>query len=178
MLDKIITSRTRVKLLLKFFSNESNSAYLRGLAEEFGESTNSVRVELNRLAQAGLLESQPSGNTILYRANERNALFPELKAMVSKYLGFDRIVEQVVLKIGSIDLALVTGSYAQGIDSGIIDIVLVGEINKRSLVSYIERTEKMINRKVRSLILTPKEFSKYKENLTTNPHIILWGQTT
>ena len=74
MLDTLITSKTRIKLLLKFFSNKSNSAYLRSLAEEFGKSTNSVRIELNRLAEAGLLESEPSGNTVLYKANTQLTL--------------------------------------------------------------------------------------------------------
>ena len=83
MLDTLITSRTRIKLLLKFFSNSSNAAYLRSLAEEFGESTNSVRVELNRLTEAGLLESEASGNTILYQANTRSPLFPEIRNMVT-----------------------------------------------------------------------------------------------
>ena len=49
MLDSLITSKTRIKLLLKFFLNTSTHAYLRGLADEFGESTNALRLELNHL---------------------------------------------------------------------------------------------------------------------------------
>lgn len=176
MLDTLITSRTRIKLLLKFFSNTSNAAYLRSLAEEFGESTNSVRVELNRLSQAGLLLSEPSGNTILYKANQNSPLFPELKAMVSKYLGFDKIVDQVVRKLGEVELAFITGGYAQGLDSGIIDLVLVGEIDRELLFKYVDRTEQIIERKVRPLLLKTSEFEKLKENFVNNPHILLWGQ--
>jgi len=62
-LDSLITSQTRVKLLLKFFLNPERRSYLRELAEEFGESTNSVRVELNRLNEAGLLTSFDEGRT-------------------------------------------------------------------------------------------------------------------
>ncbi|MFM8685421.1 MAG: ArsR family transcriptional regulator, partial [Bacteroidota bacterium] len=69
MLDTLITSKTRIKLLLKFFSHQANASYLRLLAEEFEESTNSVRVELNRLTQAGLLQSYQEGNTVQYKAN-------------------------------------------------------------------------------------------------------------
>ena len=58
MLDSLITSKTRIKLLLKFFLNSSMKAYLRGLAEEFGESTNAIRLELNHLEEAGLLKSE------------------------------------------------------------------------------------------------------------------------
>ena len=59
MLDTLVTSKTRIKLLMKFFLNPGTRAYLRSLADEFGESTNSVRVELNRLSEAGLLGSEP-----------------------------------------------------------------------------------------------------------------------
>ena len=58
MLDSLITSKTRVKLL-KFFMNPETRSYLRSLAEEFGESTNAVRVELNRLEKAGILNRAP-----------------------------------------------------------------------------------------------------------------------
>lgn len=176
MLDTLITSKTRIKLLLKFFSNKSNSAYLRSLAEEFGESTNSVRVELNRLAEAGLLESEPSGNTVLYKANTRSPLFPDLQNIVSKYLGFDHIIEQVILKIGDVEAAFITGSYANGKDAGIIDLVVVGKVNRDKVNDYIERTESMINRKIRTLILSKEEFDQHKVELVEKSHILLWGQ--
>ena len=174
MLDSLITSKTRIKLLLKFFSNSSNSAYLRGLAEEFGESTNSVRVELNRLTEAGLLESRPSGNTILYRANSKSSLFPDIKAMVGKYLGFDRLVEQVIERLGEVELALITGDYAKGKDSGIIDLVLVGTIDNELLHGYIVKVEKLINRKVRPFVLTKEEYKKFNGKLEKESHIVLW----
>ena len=71
MLDTLITSKTRVKLLMKFFLNPGTRTYLRELAAEFGESTNSVRVELNRLSKGKLLSSEYAGRTIEYRANSK-----------------------------------------------------------------------------------------------------------
>jgi len=62
MLDTLITSKTRIKLLLKFFLNSNASSYLRNLEGEFGESTNGIRLELNKFEKAGLLQSQVSGN--------------------------------------------------------------------------------------------------------------------
>ena len=176
MLDTLITSRTRIKLLLKFFSNSSNEAYLRSLAEEFGESTNGVRVELNRLAEAGLLESEPSGNTILYKANRKSPMFPEIRNMVTKHLGFDRIVEQVVKRLGSVELALIIGSCAKGMDNGEIDLVLVGAINRLRLLEYVEKTENLLKRKLRPLLLSAEEFASMKNEMLNQPHIVIWGQ--
>jgi len=76
MLDTLISSQTRLKLLLKFFLNSSTSSYLRDLESEFGESTNAIRLELNRFEQAGLLSSASIGNKKMFSANTQHPLFP------------------------------------------------------------------------------------------------------
>jgi len=174
MLDSLITSRTRVKMLLKFFSNTNNTSYLRGLATEFGESTNAIRVELNNLSKAGYLTSREKGRTIEYKANTKHPLFPELKSVVHKYLGLDKIAENIVRKLGKVYLAFITGDYARGNDSGIIDLVLVGEINKAKLRELVNKAEKLIKRKVRTLVLTSSEFGNYSKTLDVEKAIVLW----
>ena len=61
MIETLISSKTRIKLLLKFFLNSNNTAYLRNLENEFQESTNSIRIELNRFEDAGLLIATTEG---------------------------------------------------------------------------------------------------------------------
>ncbi|MFZ5945172.1 MAG: winged helix-turn-helix domain-containing protein [Bacillota bacterium] len=175
MLESIITSKTRMKLLLKLFLNPDTKAYLRGLSEEFGESTNAVRIELNRLTEAGLLESENEGRTKLYKANILHPLFPEIHNIVKKTLGIDKLIETILNHLGKIDLALVTGDYAQGIDSGIIDLVIVGEIDKTYLQFLVEKAEQIIERKIRTLVLNSVEFIKYQEKLEKNNSLILWS---
>lgn len=174
MLDKLITSKTRVKLLLKFFSNKHSKAYLRGLAEEFGESTNSVRLELNSLSKAGYLLSTENGRTIEYHANTNHPLYPELKKLVHKYLGLDNIVENIVKKLGNVEMAFVTGDYAKGKDTGIIDLVLVGEINEKNLQKLIVKAEEAISRKIRSLVLTASEYEALHKTLSPEKALWLW----
>lgn len=174
LLDSLVTSKTRIKLLLKFFSNSSNAAYLRALAEEFGESTNSVRVELNRLTDAGLLKAEPAGNTILYKADVSNPIYSEIKRIVSKYLGFDQIIENVLQRIGNLELAVVIGDYAQGNDSGIIDLRLVGDIDINYLQQLIPKAEKIIQRKIRYSI-QPKDKDGSGYDFEKQPHILLWS---
>ena len=113
MLEQLITSKTRMKLLMKFFSNSTAKAYLRGLSSEMGESTNAIRLELNRLSAAGLLEHEQDGNTVLYRANTTNPFFREIQRLVMKYMGLDNIVELVTQKLGRIELAFISGDYAK-----------------------------------------------------------------
>jgi hypothetical protein len=167
-------------MLLKFFLNSHSKAHLRGLAEEFGESTNSIRHELNNLSKAGYLVSEGKGNIIEYSANVNHPLYPELKALVHKYMGIDKIIDNIVNKmisrLGHLEMAFITGDYADGKDSGIIDLVLVGEINVKNLHGYVEKAEGLIRRKIRSLVLSLEEFEHNKRNLHADTALWLWKE--
>lgn len=143
-----MTSKTRIKLLLKFFSH-NNSGYLRALAKEFDESTNAVRVELNRLTDAGLLTSGDEGKTKMYRANHEHPFFHEIKNMVSKFLGLDQLLEQVVSRLGNVEKAYIIGDYAQGIDSGTVKLILIGrDIDLDYLDFLVKKTYEKVKRQV------------------------------
>lgn len=174
MLDSLITSKTRVKLLLKFFFNPETKGYLRGLAAEFGESTNAVRVELNRLTEAGLLQVKEEGRTKLYQANQKHSLFQDLQNIVRKYIGIDHLIDQIIHKLGNVQLALITGDYARGIDSGIIDLVIVGEIDRAYLQRLVSKAEDVIGRKIRTLVLTEEEFRKLQQKIEEDKAFIVW----
>ncbi len=175
MLDTLITSKTRIKLLLKFFLNSSARAYLRGLETEFGESTNSIRLELNKFEKAGLLTSEMKGNKKMYRANIRHPLFKDIHNMLLKQIGFDQIINRVVNKLGNVQLAYVTGDFAQGIDNDIIDLLFVGDdLNKKYLLKLIEKTEGLIDRKIRYVIFGAEEFDVYKKRLSDSNALLLW----
>ena len=175
MLDTLITSKTRVKLLMKFFLNPGTRAYLRGLATEFGESTNSIRVELNRLSKAKIISAENVGRTIEYHANAEHSLFNELQSLVRKYAGVDKLVETFIKKIGDVKTAYLVGDYARGIDSGLIDIILVGDINKMELNRVVEKRGKEISRKIRPMIVTVKELRSFWEQLNMDHALLIWG---
>ena len=111
MLDTLITSKTRVKLLLKFFLNGNSSSYLRNLENEFGESSNAIRIELNRFEDAGLLTSSLQGNRKYYQANQTHPLYKDINNIVFKYVGIDKIVENVIRKLGDLEKVFLCGDY-------------------------------------------------------------------
>jgi hypothetical protein len=175
VLESLITSRTRIKLLLKFFSNTRSSAHLRGLAKEMHESTNAVRLELNKLSKAGFLISYDEGNTIQYKANEKHPLFPELNSLVRKYLGIDKIVENIVNQIGEIKFALITGDYAEGKDTGTIQLLIVGEVDPERLHYWVQKTEALIKRKVVTTVVDETAFAQDKASGILESAIVLWS---
>jgi predicted nucleotidyltransferase len=175
MLEALITSKTRVRLLVRFFLNPTMKAYLRQLADEFGESTNAVRVELNRLTEAGILESEANGNVINYKAKESHPLFPEIRSIVSKMTGLDSMIEWVIQRLGNVDFAYLIGDYAKGNDTGIIDVILVGEIDRSYLTELIEKAEVLVQRKIRYLVMNQVELEKYKVQ-NEEPILLLWSK--
>jgi hypothetical protein len=149
MIETLISSKTRIKLLLKFFLNSETTSYLRSLETEFGDSTNSIRVELNRLEHAGMLSSAMDGNKKLFKANTKHPLFNEIHNIVIKHLGFDTIIEKVINQLGHIELVYITGPLSKGQDSQEIELILIGDINEEYLLDLIQRVEKLIKRKVK-----------------------------
>jgi hypothetical protein len=145
-------------MLLKFFTNSQATAYLRGMAEEFGESTNSIRHELNNLSKAGYLVSFEDGRTISYRANTEHALYPEVKNLVHKYLGIDKIVDNIISRLGNLKAAFIVGDYAVGKDSGTIELVLIGEVDESYLLTLVEKAHKLIQRKVNVRVIQNSEY--------------------
>jgi hypothetical protein len=175
MLEALVTSRTRIKLLLKFFLNSSSSSYLRNLETEFGESTNAIRIELNRFEEAGLLTSSNKGNRKYYTANQRHPLFPDINNIVMKYIGLDKIVENVVNKLGDLEKVFVCGEFAKGLDCGIIDLMFVGaKIDREYLLRLVEKVEKMIKRRIRYIVYSEAEFKSYKASASVQELLLLW----
>jgi len=172
LLETIITSKTRVKLLLKFFLNERNIAYLRGLEQEFGEGTNAIRLELNKFEKVGLLMSFGQGNKRFFKANIAHPMFNDLQSMMRKYVGLDTIVENVARKLGNLNAVYITGKIANGLQSAIVELVLVGvDIDKSYLSKLCERAETVIDKKISYVIFTPIEFESYKK--TTDRELFL-----
>lgn len=171
MLDILITSKTRIKLLLKFFLNSKTSSYLRNLESEFGESSNAIRLELNKLEEAGFLTSSSSGNKKLFKANTSHPLFPDIQNILMKYTGLDKIAEQVIKRLGNVETVYLIGDLARGIDSGVIELIFVGDIDKSYLLNLIEKVGGLINKKVRFVIFNATEFALQKNHLLAQAHI-------
>ena len=175
MLEALVTSKTRMKMLLKFFLNSRSEAYLRSLAEEFGESTNSIRLELNKFEDAGLLTARMQGNKKLYKANSSHPLFPDIHNIILKHVGVDHIIEEIVNKLGDVHKVFLIGDFAKGINSSIMDLIFVGrDINKTYLLNLVEKAEKIIKRKLRFMVFEPDEFEDYKNNIKNEEPLLLW----
>ncbi len=174
MLDALITSKTRIKLLLKFFLNSSKQDYLRNLESELGDNTNAIRLELNKLEAAGLLKSFIQGNKKIFQSNTEHPLFGDINSIFMKITGLDQLISRVLNNVGELNRVYLTGDLAQGTDSEMIDLILVGDINREYFSDLVIKAEKYIKKKIRFVVFQPQEFLDKKAKILQENDLLLW----
>jgi len=158
MLTQLFTSKTRIKLLLKLFLNPGVSCYLRELAKEFALSPNALKEELDSLSQAGYLEREQNGRSAYFRANTKHPFFPEISSIVRKTIGIDQLLDDVIASLGKVEAVYILDDYALGKDTGLIDLLVVGDVNRPRLDELARITEVKIKRKVRVMSVSADDF--------------------
>jgi predicted nucleotidyltransferase len=172
MIEALISSKTRIKLLLKFFLNSNTTAYLRSLETEFGESSNAVRVELNRFEDAGMLTSFTKGNRKYFKANIHHPLYNEVNSILRKQLGIDKIIENIIERLGDVEQVFVSGALAKGTDSKIIDLIIVGSVDKEYLLKLVNKAEELISRKIRYMVYSTDDMLSEQQLISES--LLIW----
>ena len=170
----LITSKTRIKILMRLFFNPGETAYLRKLADDLQTSPSQIKDELEQLRNAKLLVSKKDGRQVFFSANQEHPLFSELHSMVRKALGMDEILESIIKRLGNLQKAMLIDDYAEGRDTGIVDLVLIGDIDQANLMDLTAKTERYIERKIRTLTMSQEEYKEQGSILDRRPQFVLW----
>ena len=167
VLDNIFSGKIRIALLTKLLLNPASKVYLRGLERDLGVSSNTVRLELNKLQEMHLIEAQEdSDNSKVknYVVNQGHPMFKTLRGIIMQFVGLDQIVDQIVKKLGNLDQVFLTGDLAEGKNSPFVDLVIVGNVDKAYMYQLIEKVEPLIQKKIRVASFSNEEF---KNNILT-----------
>ncbi len=154
--------------------NSSNTAYLRNLESEFGESTNAIRLELNKFEESGLLNSYSESNKKIFKANTKHPLYPEINSIIRKYVGIDRIIDSIVSKLGEPDHVWLVGNLANGINSDTIELKISGNVDEDYLDELVLKVEQTINKKLKIELLS--EFESLVIGNKLEPSLLLWSK--
>ena len=163
VLDNIFSGKIRIALLTKLLLNPASKVYLRGLERDLGVSSNTVRLELNKLQEMHLIEAQEDCNNTKvknYVVNQGHPMFKTLRGIIMQFVGLDQIVDQIIKKLGNLDQVYLTGDLAEGKNSPFVDLVLVGAVDKPYLYQLIEKAEPLIQKKIRVGIYESGEFNE------------------
>ena len=149
LLGPLITSKTRLKLLMRFFINQNIGGYLQGLAKELDENSNSIRVELNRLEEAGMLKSSVQGRKKMYHVNSSHPLTTDISKIIRKVTGIDALVERVTANLPSLEQVWVCGDLAKGLPSEYIEAVLVGaDLDRRYINRLTDKAQLLMGKTI------------------------------
>lgn len=162
LLNHLFTGKIRIRLLTKLLLNPTSKVYLRGLEKELGVSSNTVRLELNKLSSMQLIEVQEEDSKSKvkhYAANTRHPLYTSLRNIILQHVGLDQVLEQVIAKLGKVNKVYLTGDLAQGKNSSFVDLVIVGDIDKSYLHNLVDKAETLIGKKIRVAVFAYEEFS-------------------
>jgi len=164
MLEKLFTSRTRVKLLTLFLLNPGKAFYLRELARATDENVNAVRRELLNLEALGLLQSERKGTAKYYQVNREMPLYDELSSMILKTEGVAKVLQERLPELG-VEVAFLYGSFARGTAGAEsdIDLFIIGEPSEEKLIVLIQEVEKKLSREINYVLFTPHEFEQRKK---------------
>ncbi len=160
MLAKIITSKTRQKLLGLFLTNTEKEYYLRDVARRLKENINAVRRELKNLEDAGIVKSRKEGNLKYYSTNKASSIYPELKSIYLKTEGLGDEIRKELPKAGKIDKAFIYGSYAQETEKqdSDIDLMIIGAVEQTRLAGIIKDLEDRLGKEINYSVFTSKEY--------------------
>lgn len=161
VLDKLFSGKIRIKLLSRLFLNPATQVYLRQMERELQVSSNTVRLELNKLAEMKLISvvMGEEGKIKKYEANTFHPLFVNLRSIILKYVGVDRLLEEVFYKLGELEEVFLTGEIAEGKTAPFIDLVIVGNLDIDFLNQLINRVEILLKKKIRIAIYQSSEFA-------------------
>ncbi len=160
MLESIIGSKTRVKILAIFLFNPDRRFYVRELARKTGGNINSVRRELQKLESIGLLKSERAGNLKYYTSDKKMPIYEELKGMFLKTEGLSEAMKENLSGLGEVKLAFIYGSFARGDEQlkSDIDLMIVGKVDEKRLIPLIRKLEERLSREINYTLFSPTEF--------------------
>ena len=142
--------------------NPASKVYLRGLERDLGVSSNTVRLELNKLFDLKLIEASEdfdNSKVKYYSINQSHPLFQSMRGIILQFVGLDQIMDKILNKVGNLEQVFLTGDLAEGKNTSFVDLVLVGDVDKTYLYQLIDKIEPLIQKKIRVALISPLEYS-------------------
>lgn len=161
LLEDIIISRVRVKVLTLFLSHPGMIFHVRDIVRRVGEEINAVRRELGHMEKAGMVTKEHRANRLFYAFRKDYPLFYELMEIIGKTSGFGADLLKNKVKLGKIKYAMISGRYLRGIQkksSTDVDVLIVGNVVLPELAQLVKAEEVRRERELNYTVMTEDEF--------------------
>ncbi len=160
MLDDLITSKSRVKLLNVFLTSASEMYHVRELVRRTGDEINAVRRELLYLEKRGLLIKEPRANRVYYSLDKNYPFYFDLLRLGAKTIGLGKEILKNRAKIGKIKYAMFSGKFTRRLkkETEEVDVLIVGTIVLPELSLLIREEEKRLDIEINYTVMSEEEF--------------------
>src|SRR3989338_168363 len=171
------------EILNLMFSNPDKRYYMAEVAKILGKESANYQRYIEKMISDGILCEERIGNMRFFWLNKDYQLYNEIKAMISKTIGIEAQLREIIEKIDTIETAFIFGSFATDkFNSGSdIDLFIIGEVNEDNFIEEITKLEMQISRDVNYHIYKKQELvekfanNSFMNNVFSNKMILLKG---
>lgn len=167
MLEQLLGSRLRARVIGWLFTHPDERFYVRQLTELLSEDSTNLSRELARLESIGILTSEPDGQQKYYRVNPRSSVFEELKGLATKTIGAVDVIRRALeAHQETVRSAFIFGSYARREQTAVsdIDLMIVGDVDEIALQDSIAAAESELRRAINYSLLSPTEYNEKRRS--------------
>lgn len=161
MLEDIIISRVRVKILTLFLSHPGTIFHVRDIVRKVNEEINAVRRELAHMEKAGMVKKEQRANRLFYVMRREYPLYFELLELIGKTSGIGSDIIKNRAKLGKIKYAMLSGRYvrrAEKKSNNDIDLLIIGNVVLPELSQLVKTEEVRHGREINYTVMTEEEF--------------------
>lgn len=161
-LAEALFTTTQQRLLSLLYGEPDRSYYLKEILQAAGMGVGTVKRELSRMVEAGMVSQTKRGNQHHYQANKSCPIYPELAGLVRKTLGLSEALRRALSPLADrIEWAFVFGSVANGQSSegSDVDLLVIGDVNYDDLSLALYPAQEIIGREINPKLYRPTEWS-------------------
>lgn len=166
MLDYLIASKTRLKILRLFYQDPSSQHYLREIVRLIDEEVNAVKRELDILDRAKVLHKEPRLNKVFYTLNVKYILYEEFLRIFAKDNDLARQLLKMAGRLGKLKFVAVSLKYAkkQIIRDDEVYVLFVGTVVVPEVEALLGSMEKSFGRPINFTVMNDEELLFRKRN--------------
>ncbi|HLD25055.1 MAG TPA: hypothetical protein VJB96_04020 [Patescibacteria group bacterium] len=161
LLEDLIISRVRVKMLALFLSHPGTIYHVREIVRQVGEEINAVRRELAHLEKGGMLSKEQRANRLFYRFRREYPLYFELMELIGKTSGLGWDIVKNKARLGKIKFAMLSGRFLRGLPhkgGNDVDLLIVGSVVLPELSALVKAEEVRRESELNYTVMTEEEF--------------------
>lgn len=166
MLELLIPSKTRRKILELFFQHQDQSIYLRKVVREVQEEVNAVKRELDILVKAKVLKKEKRLNKVFYFLNKNYIFYEEFIKIFTKRTFLAKSLYQNLAKLGKLKFIALSTKFLKKmpINENEVYLLIIGAVVLPEINAIIREAEKDFGSEINYTVMTEEEFNFRKKN--------------